>query len=55
MPVLYALLNYFTLNTEIMSVANIMFPNLMLGVFAAFIAAIFKKGIHLREENDLTI
>tara|TARA_R110002050_G_scaffold94765_1_gene197066 strand:+ start:48519 stop:48974 length:456 start_codon:yes stop_codon:yes gene_type:complete len=31
------------------------FPFIILGVFSAFIAAIFKQGFQIQQENDLTI
>ena len=64
MPIVYALFNYFSLKPEIdfflinmvtMDIINTLFPSLMLGVFAAFITAIFNRGFHLKKESDLTI
>ena len=61
LPIVRALFNYFSLNTDVdpflfyTETINSMIPELMLGVFAAYITAIFKRGLHLKTENDLTI
>ena len=64
MPIIKALFDYFLSNSEIelfptnmvtIDIINIMVSSLLLGIFAAFIAAIFKRGFHLKTENDLTI
>lgn len=31
------------------------FPLIILGVFSAFLASIFKQGFQIQQENDLTI
>ncbi len=36
-------------------ILNSMLLSLIIGVFATYISAIFKKGFHLKQENDLTI
>ena len=61
-PIIKALIDYslidnelFPTDTVLIDIVNTLLPNLLLGVFAAFITAIFKKGFHLKTENDLTI
>lgn len=39
---------------EIMDVVQVIFLHLVIGVFAYFMAAIFKQGLLLQEEQDLT-
>ena len=64
MPIIKALFNYYNFKSEIdffsinevtLDILSTMFSGLLIGVFAAYIAAIFKRGFHLKEENDLTI
>jgi purine-cytosine permease-like protein len=39
---------------EIIDILRITLLHLVIGVFAYFMAAIFKQGVHLQEEQDLT-
>jgi hypothetical protein len=39
---------------EIIDILRITLVHLVIGVFAYFMAAIFKQGVHLQEEQDLT-
>lgn len=43
------------LGQEIQDVSIIVFLHIMIGVFAFFMAAIFKQGLLLQEEQDLTL
>lgn len=53
MPVLFLLLLIFFRN-ETSDLIRIMFLHLVIGVFAFFMAAIFKQGLILQKEQDLT-
>lgn len=53
MPFLFLVLFLFFRN-DISDIIRIMFLHLVIGVFAYFMAAIFKQGLVLQEEQDLT-
>ena len=48
------LLLLFVFKDEVKDLVRIMFLHLVIGVFAYFMAAIFKQGLVLQEEQDLT-
>lgn len=52
-PVLFLLL-VIILNAEFTDIIRIIFLHLVIGVFAFFMAAIFKQGLLLQDEQDLT-
>ena len=51
-PAFLVLLAFF--GHEIIDILRITLLHLVIGVFAYFMAAIFKQGVHLQEEQDLT-
>jgi tryptophan-rich sensory protein len=53
MPFLFLVLFLFFRN-DMSDIIRIMFLHLVIGVFAYFMAAIFKQGLLLQEEQDLT-
>jgi hypothetical protein len=53
MPFLFFVLFLF-FRSEMSDIIRIMFLHLVIGVFAYFMAAIFKQGLVLQEEQDLT-
>jgi uncharacterized membrane protein len=64
MPIVGVLFNYLSFKSEIdffsineitLDILNTMFSGFLIGIFTAYITAIFKKGFHLKQENDLTI
>jgi hypothetical protein len=53
MPILFFLV-LLVFQNDISDLVRIMFLHLVIGVFAWFMAAIFKQGVILQEEQDLT-
>jgi hypothetical protein len=54
LPIIYLII-LAILSHEIRDATIIVFLHLMIGVFAFFMAAIFKQGLLLQEEQDLTL
>ena len=54
-PLLYLILHFFVLKKPSHTSAHNLFLSFVLGVFILFISAIFKRGLKVQNENDLTI
>ncbi|NNC34205.1 MAG: DUF2975 domain-containing protein [Croceitalea sp.] len=54
-PSLYIIIHFFIMKHPSFSNIYNLLLSLLLGVFVLFIRAVFKKGFHVQNENDLTI
>ncbi|PIB31488.1 DUF2975 domain-containing protein [Maribacter sp. 4G9] len=54
-PIVYLSLRLIILNISIMNGIHNLILSLIFGVFLLFVAAIFKRGLKVQSENDLTI
>ncbi|ASV30450.1 DUF2975 domain-containing protein [Maribacter cobaltidurans] len=54
-PIVYLSLRLVILNISIMNGIHNLILSLIFGVFLLFVAAIFKRGLKVQNENDLTI
>lgn len=54
-PIVYLSLRLIILNISIMNGIQNLILSLIFGVFLLFVAAIFKRGLKVQNENDLTI
>ena len=55
LPFLYVILQVIILSKVSFSELSGAFLHIVIGIFAAFIASIFKQGVEIQEENELTI
>ncbi|MEM1259705.1 MAG: DUF2975 domain-containing protein, partial [Bacteroidota bacterium] len=54
-PIFYLALRIFILRIPVLGGLHNLFLSFILGIFILFVAAIFKRGLKVQNENDLTI